>query len=49
MATRAPVRKKNNPLTMRYHGAKIALYRTIGERKIDHSRLARRSLMGEAG
>jgi len=49
MVTREPVRKKNTPLTMRYHGANIALYRAIGKRKIDRSRLAGRSLMGEAG
>jgi hypothetical protein len=43
------VKKNNAPLTMRYHGVNIALYRAIGKRKIDRSWLAGRSLMGKGG
>jgi hypothetical protein len=43
------VKMNNAPLTLRYHGANIALYRATSKRKIDRSWLAGRSLMGEGG
>jgi hypothetical protein len=40
MVTRALISKEQHPLTMRYHGMNIALYRARRKRKIDRSRLA---------